>query len=398
MNRVVPCLALAGMLLGNGSSHANEVINRYLAAASDFSPLAMEAVDAQASWFAEPELRLGASNDDEQGIAFRFRPRFGSERMAQNRIVGLLNRQQSGQLEAGLNDQLYPRYLDLVDLCEIAGELGHIEASSELGQQRLQLQRALAETEEFRIAALQAAEIELHHNQQQALRYRQRLQRQSQSIGGEAMHALQAFLQHWPERVIDWQQMIDSSHQLSIALANGQLDDALERIDFELAQQKLKLARSDSSSWLKFVELKYVERAGGVQETSLGIAIPLGSDDNGISQRAAAVNESGLSLQLNQLDSERRLAEVTRELHWLRDQAELLASIAELLSRQQQALRDANQPALLLDLKSALLNNRRETQQLRLRALRAYIGLLHTTGSLAAVPLRNWLLPNQPRI
>ena len=397
MKRILNFGLVIGLLLVTGTSGANEAVNRYLGQAQDLSLFPLETVAGDSSWFDAAELRYSGNDADEQGIAFRFRPRFGSERQAANRIVELLNQQHSGKRNAYVNDELRPRYDNLVELIEMFSELRYFEARHELSRQQLQLQRALVESADFRLSALQAAEIEYQRTRQLTEVYQARLSRRLLTFDGISPTRIQNFLQTWMSQVVDWNEIIDVGLQLSQAFEDGQIDDPLQRTDAEIARQKLKLARHDAASWLKFVELKYVDRPGD-QETSFSVAIPLGGDDNGIAQRAAEVNETSLSLQQKRLDTERQLTLATREIVWLRDQADLLVSTRGLLERQFAALRSASQPALLLDLKKAQLDNQKEIDRLRIRGLGAYIGLLHDTGRLAQWPLSNWLLVNHPTL
>ncbi|MDC1286583.1 hypothetical protein N8198_01730 [Gammaproteobacteria bacterium] len=398
MKRIIGNCIGAGLLLLCTTAAGNETVNHYIAEARELPAWQSESLTTTTNLFDQPELRYSGNDNDEQGIAFRFRPRFAAERMAQGRVIELLNRQHSGLLEASLNDALHPRYLRLLDLIQIHSENDHRRAVRDLNRQRLDLHQSQVETEDFSIAALQAAEFDYQQARQMADQYGIRLQRQLRMFVGIPQPGLQEFLQDWTQQVIGWDGIIDTSLRLSRSINDGQLDDDLERIDFELAQQKLKLARSDSASWLKFVELKYVERSGGDQETSLGFSIPLGSNSAGISQRAAEVNRANISLQQNRIRMTRSLSATTPDLIWLRDQAKLLDSSLALLKRQHSLLHDANQIALSLKLQSAIQENRNQTLKLKLRGLRAYIDMLHSVGSLAQMPLSNWLLQHQPRL
>lgn len=391
------CLLTSFYLLSTNSA-SSEVINQYLNQALASSSYQLETVTSKSSWLDQTELRYSGSDQDEHGLAFRYRPRFASQRLAENQIVELLNRQQTRVLNAQFNDELNLRYHKLIELIESYNELNYLEQKIALDQQRLALNRSLAETETFRIAELQASEFEYHSNQQQFTRLAKRLNSRLNSFDGIPPTQLREFLSTWSQQVSDWNSFIDSGSIL-IQLANtNQLDDAVNRVDFQLAQQKLKLARSNSSRWLDFVELKLVDRSAGEQEASLGISIPLGKNNFGISQRAAEVNRANLSLQGNRLDISRSIIDAVAELEWMQDQADILKSGETLLKQQHEKLRAIDQPAVVLKLNSEILSYQNELRRLHIRGLRGYIELLHIAGYLAKEPLTNWLLRSQPKL
>lgn len=388
----------SAMLLFSTNSRSNDVINQYLNQAQYFSGFDGESVNVDASWLDQPELRYSASDEDEYGIAFRFRPRFESQREAENRIADLLNRRQMNGLAAQLNDELQQRYNHLLELIEIYDERGYLEQKAALSHQHLALTRSLVQTESFRIDELQAAELQYHRDQQQLPQLEQRLRNRLQEFTSLSSVQLEAFLAAWPQQVDDWDGLLDLAGEMIRSQSARQLEHAIDRTDLELAQQKLRLARSESASWLKFIELKLVDRPSSDQEASFSMAIPLGSDDLGVSQRAAEVNRASVTLQSQRLKTSRSITRSNQELNWLADQAALIKSTETLLKQQYDKLKAVGQAALVIKLKAEILNYRNELRRLHVRGLRQYIALLHTAGYLARPPLTNWLLRARPKL
>jgi len=393
-----PTYLLALLILFSASNASSEVTNQYLNQARQASPYQLEQIRAESGWLDQTELRYSGSDQDEHGFAFRFQPRFASQRLAENRIIDLLNHQQARALNAQLNDELKPRYHALIELIESYNELDYLEHKVVLDQQKLALNRSLAETEAFRIADLQAAEFEYHSDRQLLNQLGKRLNFRLRGFVGIPVDLLEEFLSTWSQQVSDWGSFIDTGGKLIHLVDSDQLDDVGGRVDFQLAQQKLRLARSASASWLEFVELKLVDRSSGEQEATLGISIPLGRNDFGISQRAADVNRANLSLQGNRLEISRSITDSVAELEWLQDRTDILKSGEGLLKQQYEKLRTIGQPAVVLKLKFEILRYQNELRRLHIRGLRGYIELLHTAGYLAKEPLTNWLLRTQPKL
>ncbi|MBT8437788.1 MAG: hypothetical protein KJP11_10475 [Gammaproteobacteria bacterium] len=396
--KYLPSYLLALLILLSASNAASEVTNQYLNQALHASPYQLERITAESSWFDKPELRYSGSDEDEHGIAFRFQPRFAPQRLAENRIIDLLNHRQAHALGARLNDELKPRYHALIELIETYNELAYLEQKVVLDQQKLALNRSLAETEAFRIADLQSAEFEYHSNRRLLDQFVKRLNFRLRGFTGIPADLLEEFLSTWSQQVSDWGSFIGTGNQLIHLVDSDQFDDAAGRVDYQLARQKLSLARSDSASWLEFVELKLVDRPSGEQEATLAISIPLGRNDFGISQRVAEVNRANLSLQGNRLDISRSITGSVAELEWMQDQAMILKSGETLLKQQYEKLRSIAQPAVALKLKSEILSYQNELRRLHIRGLRGYIELLHLAGYLAKQPLTNWLLRTQPKL
>lgn len=393
-----PTYLIALLILLSASSASSEVTNQYLNQALHASPYQLERITAESSWLDQSELRYSGSDQDEHGFAFRFQPRFASQRLAENRIIDLLNHQQGRALNARLNDELKPRYHALIELIETYNEHDYLEHKVVFDQQKLALNRSLAETEAFRIADLQSAEFEYHSDRQLLNQLGKRLNFRLRGFTGIPADLLEEFLSTWSQQVSDWSSFIDAGNQLIHLVESDQIDDVAGRVDYQLAQQKLRLARSDSTSWLEFVELKLVDRPSGEQEATLGISIPLGRNDFGVSQRAAEVNRANLSLQGNRLDISRSITDSVAELEWMQDQAIILKSGETLLKQQYEKLRTIDQPAVVLKLKSEILSYQNELRRLHIRGLRQYIELLHIAGYLAKEPLTNWLLRSQPKL
>lgn len=396
--KLPPTYLLALLILLGTNSASSEVTNQYLKQARHASPYQLEHINAESGWLDQTELRYSGSDQDEHGFAFRFQPRFATQRLAENRIIDLLNHQQASALNAQLNDGLKPRYQALIELIETYNELDYLEHKVVLDQQKLALNRSLAETEAFRIADLQSAEFEYHSDRQLLNQLGERLNFRLRGFAGIPSTLLEEFLSTWSQQVSDWGSFIDTGSKLIHLVDSDQLDDVVGRVDFQLAQQKLRLARSDSASWLEFVELKLVDRPSGEQEATLGISIPLGRNDFGISQRAAEVNRANLSLHGNRLKISRSINDSVAELKWLQDQTDILKSGETLLKQQYEKLRTIGQPAVVLKLKFEILSYQNELRRIHIRGLRGYIELLHTAGYLAKEPLTNWLLRTQPEL
>jgi len=386
------------LLLVSTNGYSSSVVNQYLGQVQYLSSSRQESITGESGWLDQPELRFSGSDDDEHGIAFRFRPRFASERLAQDRVLSLLNRRHNGALNAQLNDELEMRYHRIIELIGAYTDLDYAEQRLGVSRQQLALSQTLAQTEGFRIADLQAAELEYHRGQQRLAQLGKRLDNRLKSITGLSPIKLKEFLTDWSFQVNDWDGLLSVANKLVLMTNDNRMVSQEDQVDFELAQQKLRLARSESANWLKFVELKLVDRPSGGQETTLGLSIPLGKDHFDISQRAAEVNRANLSLQANKLRLSRLTADSVQELEWLRDESLAMESSWALLQQQYAKLRSSGQPALVLKLKSELLHYQNELKRQHISALHRYIELLHSTGYLAQQPLRNWLIQAQPTL
>ena len=378
---------------------ANAAIDQFLAqAGASMQALPPAAASFESSWIGESDLRYSGNDVDDQSLALRFQPRFKSERRAQDRINELLHRQNTIYADAQLGSALKQRYLLLIELIEISSELQFQQQRHRLDADALKLNRGLVGDEAFDAADLQAAELEYHGSGQQITLLKNRRQRMLQAIDPSRVDELEEFLQGWPELVAGWESFFRLNSELVRLYKSDRLELDSDRLAFELAQQKLKLARSESRSWLKFVELKLDYRADGEQETTLGFAIPLGSDNAGMFQRASAVTRANLELQsgLEQLsDAIRRNGS---DLAWYREQEMAMIKTRELLKQQFSRLADAGQPRILLQLRREMQNQERMIERNHLRALRDFIELLHRAGYLGRKPLSNWLLRQQPRL
>lgn len=378
---------------------ANAAIDQFLAqAGASMQALPPAAAGFEASWIGESELRYSGNEADDQSLALRFQPRFKSERRAQDRINELLHRQNTIYADAQLASALKQRYLLLLELIEISSELQFQQQRHRLDADALKLIRGLVGAEAIDAADLQAVELEYHDSGQQITLLKNRRQRLLQAIDPSRVEELEEFLQGWPEHVAGWESFFRLNSKLLRLDKSNRLELGGDRLAFELAQQKLKLARSESRSWLKFVELKLDYRADGEQETTLGFAIPLGSDNAGMFQRASAVTRANLELQsgLEQLsDAIRRNRS---DLDWYREQEMAMIKTRELLAQQFARLAAADQPRIRLQLRREMQNQERMIQRNHLRALRDFIELLHSAGYLGRKPLSNWLLRQQPRL
>jgi len=389
---------LSGLLLCAVSLQAagDEALNRYLAGAQEMLAFPSATVSGEAAWLDRPEVRYDGNDQDEHGLAFRFSPRSGAERRAEDRIYALLNRHFEVALEAQLNDELYRRYLRLIDLLEAAAEVEAAERRTALSQDRMRLNRKLVQSKDFRVTDLQAAELAHQRDRQQLEMMRARLQDLLASFDGISPGQLQTFLARSAQRLVQWENFLVAGSELLERAQNYELQSDGERVEFQLAQERLKLVRGEARRWFGFVEVKWVDRPDGDRETSLGFSIPLGRDRLDLAQRAAALNRAGLSLQTSRADQARRLLRYVEALDWQQREENLQKAALTRLEQQLARLGGSGQAEILLELQAEILTLRERLQRDRLRRLREYIDLLHEVGYLASQPLVNWLLHDQP--
>lgn len=376
---------------------ANDVIDQFLAqAGASMQALPIAAGDFESSWIGESDLRFSGNDVEEQSLALRVKPRFGSERRAQNRINEILQRQNSLYAESQSGMALKRRYLMLLELIEASSELHFQQLRHRLDADAVKLNRSLAGDETFDAARLQSAELEYHASGQQIILLQNQQDRLLQAIDNSREDELLDFLQRWPEQVASWDNFFQLNSDLMRLHQSDRLVSGDDQLAFELAQQKLKLARSESRSWLKFVELKIDYRADGEQESTLGFAIPLGNDNVGMMQRASDVARANLKL----LSGQRQLSDAIRrngyDLDWYRDQEMAITRTRELLEQQLLRLADANRPRILLQLRRKMHYQDYMIERNHLRALRDFIDLLDRAEYLGRKPLSNWLLRQQP--
>ena len=378
---------------------ANNAINRFLAQATESTQaMSMTPTNFNSSWIRDTDIRYSGHDVDDYSVALRFQPRFKSERHARNRISDLLDRQTTFEFDAALNNALQQRYLLLLDLIEVANELRFQREMQQVRQNTLELNQSLVETESFDIANLQAAEFDYRNNARRLEMLQDRLNRLLRPFDKSGVADINHFLEHWPEETGNWDELFQQNTRLLNSHRGGKLEPSAEQLAFELAQQKLKLSRSESGNWIKFVELKLNYLPDGDQQAILGIAIPLGGDDLDISRRAAEVTRSQLRLQSGRLQ---RLNDIQRndsELEWFREQELALLQSRNLLDQQFTQLENTGRPLILLKLRGDIKHQEYLLRRNRLQALREHIDLLHATGYLASKPLTNWLLSEQPRL
>lgn len=387
------------LCLHSNAAWANAAIDQFLAqAGASMQALPLAATGFESSWIGETDLRYSGNDVDDQSLALRFQPRFKSERIAQGRINELLHRQNSLYADAQLGSALKQRYLLLLELIEISSELQFQQQRHRHDADALKLNRGLVGAEAFDAADLQAAELEYHASGQQITLLQNRQGRLLQAIDDSRVDELLDFLQRWPEQVAGWETFFRLNAELTRLHKSDRLDSSADQLAFELAQQKLKLARSESRNWLKFVELKLDYRADGEQETTLGFAIPLGNDNAGMFQRASDVTRANLELQSRLVQLSDAIRRNGSDLDWYREQEMAMVKTRELLEQQVSRLADADQPRILLHLRREIQNQDHMIQRNHLRALHGFIDLLHATGYLGRKPLSNWLLHQQPRL
>ena len=392
-------ILITGILyLQVGVAIANAAINQFLTQATESIHTMSPTTDFNSSWIDDADVRFSGNDVDDYSLALRFQPRFMSERNAQNRVIEILDRQNAFEVDAALNNALKQRYLVLLDLIEITNELQFQKELQQVKFNTLELNHSLVETEDFDIADLQAAEFDYRNNARQLEMLQNRLNRLLQSFDRSGLEEIEFFLEQWPEEVENWEGLFQRNIWLLQLHQNNNLEFGSEQLAFQLAQQKLKLSRSESGNWIKFVELKFNYLPDGDQETILGIAIPLSSDDLGISQRAAEVTRSHLRLQSGMSQRLNDIRRYDSELEWYREQELALLQSRNLLKQQFIRLENAGRPRVLLKLRGDMKNQEYLLRLNRLRALRGHIDLLHSAGYLASKPLTNWLLREQPRL
>jgi hypothetical protein len=121
--------------------------------------------------------------------------------------------------------------------------------------------------------------------------------------------------------------------------------------------------------------------------------LPLGGASFSSAERQYELFSARTDLRHRTTISRSTAAELRDVLAWHGSEVEALDRTLAALDERQQRARTNGDVAVLLALQREQIKTNERRTDVRYRALRTYLDLLHLNGQLAAPPLRNWLLP-----
>lgn len=360
-------------------------------------------VHCLATWIDGTEARIGTSNENEINLAFRFRPKFSSERTAEKNLKLLENERRGSAYEAILSDALKNRYCVLIDIFNHKTATEHLIQEVDLSKIRLKLYRSLLQSADIDPERLQEAEFEHFFLEQQIQLYSERLSQIINLNGLPAEMAVPHVHASWLDSIVPISQIIDR-----VALINDTQCDLesiprlkSQSLDFRIAQEDFNLAKAQNNSLIKHLDLKYIDKQGRQKDKSeitLGFSIPFGSGHSKLVRRKGDADKAQTIYRQTQLQAVQSLQKNRSDLYWSYRQSESVQQVLKRINHKLSHQQEIKTPLLTLALKQEKIYQQKKLWEYHLQALRDYIDFLHISGQLTSMPLRNRLLKNEPKL
>ncbi|MCB1783977.1 MAG: hypothetical protein KDI13_08260 [Alphaproteobacteria bacterium] len=337
----------------------------------------------------EARVKLEHENRGEntETYSFRFRPRFSKEQNAARSVYTLRRDQLLYNEEETLSESLFERYTDLIELVEL-------RTHSDLLAKRIKLIQAetdLLQSEKVPPDQLQKVVLRLVSAQSELEFTKYRLAAMNARLNGKETVSL--------GQIISPAGIIGLLREKKATLIAGQ--NALQKRKAELAlamaSSQLDLEKAQKALGISTVELSYDNKTNDSKALMFGVNIPFGvKSDPTVRDRMADVYEAQTDLQRVQKTLDSNLQEKIEVLQSLATYWEAQKKLHQTLDAGFDRLEDTNEAALVLTLNQQKLSVDESMIEIHFRMLRDYLSLLHMSGVLSEMPLRNWLRPKTP--
>lgn len=379
---------------------ANDTMNSFLLSAQvDVSNLVssrfMSFSNNGSNWIDSPEARVSINNDNEMSYSFRARPKFTSERSAEKNLKYLEHERKNVIYDDLFNDGLKDRYNILLDALTQKSEIEYIDQLIKINKIKLQFYQDMAQTNDFSPVKLQETALELYLLKQKHQLHTDRLAYIATSNDLNEMMMFYREMHSWTEGVFTISQ-IAKSIAIDSALPMPSLNLKGNDLNLRIVREEYNLVTAKNDSFLKHVELKYVDKNNDSQEFTLGFSIPFGSSDSKLEKSLRKINQAKIDHQRRKFKTQKDIQKSRSDIHWIISEYDSnqksLQQIENALTKQ----KGISSPLVLLSLKQQKLSYQKISWNNHLKALSRYIDFLHTSDKLISKPLRNWLLKKTP--
>ncbi len=346
---------------------------------------------ASEPWIDSSEVRMKIENDERgdysKSIDFRFRPRFKKEQTAAQSVFNLRKQQLQVNNQGAINQGMQSRYLTLIDLAELRAKAGFLEKRIEL----LQAESKLRQAGKAAPDKLQDVVLKIISAQSDLEFTRQNLSARNLILDGKK--ALRT------SRMVSPTQIAKLLKQKKTSFVNSQKHSGMQKaaIDLEMASSQLGLAQAKNGLGVSVMELSYDDKDNASKSLMFGVQIPFGiKSDPAMREKLADHHEAKANLRFAKYNMHGNVQEKINILESLSTYWQAQQKLYDALNSGFDRLKDSNEAALILTLNQQKLSVDEDMAGIRYRMLRDYINLLHISGFLTDMPLRNWLRPGSP--
>jgi hypothetical protein len=323
------------------------------------------------------------------------RPKYGSEREAENAIYSVTTQQHLLLVNKTLSTDLQQRYLNIIGLLSLQLEIKHLQEKRELLQLEIKSERALARNHDFNAEKLQRLVLDFEHTSTKIELLRQRKNIVTTDLQLTAGVDQEIFLLNMmPPGLMKY--TIDK-YKIVLKNINSIPDVRMAKLGKTLATSRLKLQRAEQDIGVELLEFKYEDKDNSAFGITLGIRLPGGMNAKSIerySDKLKASERYQLVMDNTLSSVRKKTSEINLDYRaWQFDQI-ALQKIKKLSTEPARA----RNPALITGLRRQLLSLNKNSDEIRIRLLRNYIDMLHISGLLSQYPLKNWLFSSLPTL
>lgn len=353
------------------------------------------------AWIDDSELKWGVSemgDFETQKLSFEVKLKNLEQINAEQQILNFGQIKVDIKLVSLLENRLKLKYSSLIDYVQKIKQKNILKQQHTLANSELNNWKIKANSNDFRADKLQQADLTIDSiwvneikNNTMLNRYRNKYQKNNVQRSKYANTSL--------NDVISIPQMLNITQDI---LGNGtyqQYSTSIRRAELNAFLEIKQKQREDAQGKLSLnaVKFEYDKKDDGFG-FSIGMKIPVTKNTyNNRLQKQSLLNAK-MDVQHSIIDITEQLQDKTFQIQeindrWLSNQ-KLLHKINTRIKR----LSKTNYINLLLDLKKERLKRRLEQVNIKILALKEYIGFLNIADMLSAKPYRNWIQSGTPVI
>lgn len=398
-------LASSTQVFSSSNSNTAMDIDHYLLQASDRAFVSALRSDSnnrndwQSGWIDSPEFRIQHQQDEKNNSSetyrLRLRPKYGSEREAEQSFYSASTQQHLLQASEVLASDLFTRYSNVIDLISLQLDLKHLKEKNELLQLEMKAERSLTESGDFKAEKLQDIVLDIDHTNTQITLTEKR----AELLAMDLNLSFETTADIYMNRLILPVQ-IDSTikkYQSDIENVNAVPEVKMAKLDKNLADARLKIHQAKSGFGVELLEVKYVDKANSAIGFTVGFRLPGGNDARSVDRyldKSEAESKYRLASNSTAASVRKKLAAIEWDYSVWQSDKMSLNKVKKLML---QPSRSQN-PALITGLRKQLLSLNIRIADSHVRLLKNYIELLNASGLLAKHPTKNWLVSGLPEL
>ncbi len=357
--------------------------------------------EAQLRFQAEDDLKNTFRNGIKNSYTLRVTPKYSTQSSAEQSIDNLSTTQRALDLARLGTKALKIRYRMLIDFSELRAKTLFEQQHINLLKIEVNLNRALANTAEFKPENLQQLNLELSHSNATLHLANKRLQAMQERIlaDSELPYSPNTLLNDdWPLRPRAIEEVL-SQHQAVLADTSTYPQIRQARINLDLATASLAIVKTKTSLALDLIGIEYSnEQRDNSIGVLLGFNLPTGGGGSRLIDRRHDRARARTGFMFTRDSVAGRMTELLSNLKWNFSAWKTDDTADQNIHTLSAEPTRAQQPQLVIGLKRQRLALNRSMSATHMQLLRDYIEVLGTAGILGKGPLRNWIKVGQPTL